>query len=66
MSAASPPLAPRAEGRGEGSAPAPTPMLEVGDLHVAYGRVEAVRGVSLSLARGRIVSVIGPNGAGKT
>ena len=42
------------------------PMLEVGDLHVAYGRVEAVRGVSLSLAHGQIVSVIGPNGAGKT
>jgi len=42
------------------------PMLEVGDLHVAYGRVEAVRGVSLALAPGQIVSVIGPNGAGKT
>jgi len=42
------------------------PMLEIGDLHVAYGQVEAVRGVSLSLARGQLVSVIGPNGAGKT
>jgi branched-chain amino acid transport system ATP-binding protein len=41
-------------------------MLEVADLHVAYGRVEAVRGVSLTLARGQIVTVIGPNGAGKT
>ncbi len=41
-------------------------MLEVGDLHVAYGQVEAVRGVSLALAPGQIVSVIGPNGAGKT
>ena len=44
----------------------PGPMLEVTDLHVAYGRVEAVRGVSLALAPGQIVSVIGPNGAGKT
>jgi branched-chain amino acid transport system ATP-binding protein len=41
-------------------------MLEVGALHVSYGRVEAVRGVSLALAPGQIVSVIGPNGAGKT
>jgi branched-chain amino acid transport system ATP-binding protein len=44
----------------------PRVMFEVGDLHVAYGRVEAVRGVSLALAPGQIVSVIGPNGAGKT
>jgi branched-chain amino acid transport system ATP-binding protein len=43
-----------------------TPMLEIGDLHVSYGQVDAVRGVSLSLAHGQIVSVIGPNGAGKT
>ena len=42
------------------------PMLEIGDLHVAYGQVEAVRGVSLTLEPGQIVSVIGPNGAGKT
>jgi len=42
------------------------PMLEIDDLHVAYGQVEAVRGVSLSLLPGQIVSVIGPNGAGKT
>jgi len=41
-------------------------MLEIADLHVGYGRVEAVRGVSLGLAPGQIVSVIGPNGAGKT
>ena len=41
-------------------------MLEIGDLHVSYGQVEAVRGVSLSLMPGQIVSVIGPNGAGKT
>jgi len=43
-----------------------TAMLEVVDLHVSYGQVEAVRGVSLSLEAGQIVSVIGPNGAGKT
>ncbi len=43
-----------------------TPMLEISDLHVAYGQVEAVRGVSLTLMPGQIISVIGPNGAGKT
>ncbi|MBP6900548.1 MAG: ABC transporter ATP-binding protein [Burkholderiaceae bacterium] len=41
-------------------------MLEISDLHVAYGQVEAVRGISVSLQKGQIVSVIGPNGAGKT
>jgi branched-chain amino acid transport system ATP-binding protein len=43
-----------------------TPMLEIDDLHVSYGQVDAVRGVSLALMPGQIVSVIGPNGAGKT
>ena len=43
-----------------------TPLLEVRDLHVAYGHVEAVRGVSLRVAQGRMVTLIGPNGAGKT
>src|SRR5215471_397255 len=41
-------------------------LLEVHDLHVAYGKVEAVHGVSLSVEAGSIVTVIGPNGAGKT
>jgi len=41
-------------------------LLEIGDLHVAYGKVEAVHGVSLSVDAARIVTVIGPNGAGKT
>ena len=43
-----------------------TAMLEIQDLHVSYGQVDAVRGVSLALMPGQIVSVIGPNGAGKT
>ena len=41
-------------------------LLEIRDLHVAYGKVEAVRGVSLVVDAARIVTVIGPNGAGKT
>ncbi len=43
-----------------------TPCSKSEDLHVSYGQVDAVRGVSLSLMPGQIVSVIGPNGAGKT
>jgi len=41
-------------------------LLEVDDLRVAYGHVEAVRGVSLRVPEGKIVTLIGPNGAGKT
>ena len=48
------------------SADAHRTLLDVRDLHVTYGKVEAVRGVSLKVASGTIVSVIGPNGAGKT
>jgi len=40
--------------------------LEVKDLSVAYGKVEALHGASLKVGTGQIVSVIGPNGAGKT
>ncbi len=40
--------------------------LEVRDLVVAYGAIQAVRGVSFSVEKGQIVSLIGSNGAGKT
>jgi branched-chain amino acid transport system ATP-binding protein len=43
-----------------------TPLFEIENLHAAYGKVEAVRGVSLVMQPGQIVAVIGPNGAGKT
>ena len=43
-----------------------TALLSIEDLHVAYGKVEAVRGASLNIDAGQIVTVIGPNGAGKT
>ena len=42
------------------------PLLEVEDLHVGYGHVHAVRGVSLRVAEGQVAALIGPNGAGKT
>jgi len=41
-------------------------LLSLSNVSVSYGKMEAVRGVSLSLDRGQIVTVIGPNGAGKT
>ena len=41
-------------------------MLEVKDLHVHYGVIEALKGVSLQVEQGKIVSLIGANGAGKT
>jgi branched-chain amino acid transport system ATP-binding protein len=46
--------------------PGAGPLLSVSDAHVAYGKVEAVRAVSLDVAEGEIVTIIGANGAGKT
>src|SRR5438105_15929753 len=45
---------------------APMPAIEVEDLRKRYGEVEAVRGVSFSVAEGEVFSFLGPNGAGKT
>jgi branched-chain amino acid transport system ATP-binding protein len=42
------------------------PMLAVEDLHVSYGNVEVVKGVSFEVHPGEVVVVIGSNGAGKT
>ena len=41
-------------------------MLSVKDLHVHYGAIHAIKGVSLEVNDGEIVSLIGANGAGKT
>lgn len=41
-------------------------LLEVRNLHVHYGKVEAVKGVSLALKKGGIITLIGANGAGKS
>jgi len=41
-------------------------LLTIEDLHVSYGPVKALRGVSLEVPRGQIVAILGSNGAGKT
>jgi len=42
------------------------PMLEVSNLHTYYGNIHALKGISLNVERGEIVTLIGANGAGKT
>jgi branched-chain amino acid transport system ATP-binding protein len=41
-------------------------LLEIRDLHVFYGRIEAIKGISFHVNEGEIVTLIGANGAGKT
>ncbi|MEU5806910.1 MULTISPECIES: ABC transporter ATP-binding protein [unclassified Streptomyces] len=43
-----------------------TALLEVNDLKVAYGKIEAVKGISFTVEQGQIVCLVGTNGAGKT
>jgi branched-chain amino acid transport system ATP-binding protein len=42
------------------------PLLEVEDLHVAYGELEVVKGISFTVESAEIVAILGSNGAGKT
>ena len=42
------------------------PLLEIKDMTVAYGRIEALHGISISVEQGELVTLIGANGAGKT
>lgn len=46
--------------------PGTSPLLDIKDLRVGYGQVEALFGVSLRVEPGQIVTVVGPNGAGKS
>ncbi|MFI6447019.1 ABC transporter ATP-binding protein [Kitasatospora sp. NPDC050543] len=43
-----------------------TALLEVEDLRVSYGKIEAVKGISFSVNQGEVTTLIGTNGAGKT
>ena len=42
------------------------PLLEVEDIHAHYGTIEALKGISLSVEEGEVVTLIGSNGAGKS
>src|SRR5512138_2991751 len=42
------------------------PMLEVENIHSYYGNIHALKGVSLTVEKGEVVTLIGANGAGKT
>jgi branched-chain amino acid transport system ATP-binding protein len=42
------------------------PLLEVSDLHAHYGAIEALKGISLTVDEGEVVTLIGSNGAGKS
>ena len=42
------------------------PLLEIKDMTVSYGRIEALHGISLTVEEGELVTLIGANGAGKT
>ena len=42
------------------------PILEVQDVHTYYGNIQALKGISLKVEKGEIVTLIGSNGAGKT
>ena len=43
-----------------------TALLEINDLHAGYGPIEVLKGLSLEVRAGEIVTIIGANGAGKT
>ena len=42
------------------------PILEIVDLHAAYGRIEVLRGVDLRVPKGAVMALLGPNGGGKS
>lgn len=46
--------------------PSPETLLDVRDIHVCYGKIDALRGLSFHINRGEIVTLIGANGAGKS
>ena len=54
------------DGNGAAATNGGTPVLEVEDIHTFYGSIEALKGISLTVNEGEIVTLIGSNGAGKS
>jgi branched-chain amino acid transport system ATP-binding protein len=50
----------------DGQPPTRSVLLELGDVRVAYGRIEALHGISMEVVEGEVVALIGANGAGKS
>src|SRR5215472_14912076 len=47
-------------------APRQAPVIELRHVHAAYGRIEVLHGIDLTLAAGTVLALLGPNGAGKS
>src|SRR5206468_2665721 len=63
QAAATPPVQHR---RRNGEMPMSEPLLDVDEIDVFYGPIQALRGVSISIGAGERVALVGANGAGKT
>ncbi|HLX89324.1 MAG TPA: ATP-binding cassette domain-containing protein, partial [Acidimicrobiales bacterium] len=46
--------------------PCQAPVIELRQVHAAYGRIEVLHGIDLSLPAGGVLALLGPNGAGKS
>jgi len=63
---AAPPVAASADQPAPEAKPNGNVLLDVADIHTFYGRIEALKGISLTVNEGEIVTLIGANGAGKS
>lgn len=52
--------------RSEAALPSTSPLIQVEDISVSYGAIQAIHGINFSVNKGEIVTLIGANGAGKT
>ena len=64
--AADPAFAAQKSSQASAAAPGASPVIELRDLHKAYGPLEVIKGVSLSAPRGHVVTLIGSSGSGKS